>query len=312
MAITILGALVPVFGLIMLGYGCGRTNLLGDRAFEVLNRFVIGITLPVLTFRSIAQMDPGDLAMPSMFIAVTGGALITYAIGFGIEKWLGRTSSDANIAGLCSCFSNTGFIGLPVALLTFGEGSVAPVAVAMLIYSAVIFTVSMVVSEIAANHGHGTMKGIRLAARAVSRNALILMAVMGVLWSILRLPLGGPLDVLLETLAQATAPCALTAIGIFIALPRQNAAPAPIGRSLVLKLGVHPLITAGFVMMLPPMPTLWAKTAILMAAMPCGASSFVLAGKAGRWAMELSAWAVTLTTTLASGSLIAVLWWLGN
>ena len=312
MAITILGALVPVFGLIMLGYGCGRTNLLGDRAFEVLNRFVIGITLPVLTFRSIAQMDPGDLAMPSMFIAVTGGALITYAIGFGIEKWLGRTSSDANIAGLCSCFSNTGFIGLPVALLTFGEGSVAPVAVAMLIYSAVIFTVSMVVSEIAANHGHGTMKGIRLAARAVSRNALILMAVMGVLWSMLRLPLGGPLDVLLETLAQATAPCALTAIGIFIALPRQNAAPAPIGRSLVLKLGVHPLITAGFVMMLPPMPTLWAKTAILMAAMPCGASSFVLAGKAGRWAMELSAWAVTLTTTLASGSLIAVLWWLGN
>lgn len=312
MAITILGALVPVFGLIMLGYGCGRTNLLGDRAFEVLNRFVIGITLPVLTFRSIAQMDPGDLAMPSMFIAVTGGALVTYAIGFGIEKWLGRTSSDANIAGLCSCFSNTGFIGLPVALLTFGEGSVAPVAVAMLIYSAVIFTVSMVVSEIAANHGHGTMKGIRLAARAVSRNALILMAVMGVLWSILRLPLGGPLDVLLETLAQATAPCALTAIGIFIALPRQNAAPAPIGRSLVLKLGVHPLITAGFVMMLPPMPTLWAKTAILMAAMPCGASSFVLAGKAGRWAMELSAWAVTLTTTLASGSLIAVLWWLGN
>ncbi|NIJ18158.1 AEC family transporter [Sphingobium vermicomposti] len=312
MAITILGALVPVFGLIMLGYGCGRTNLLGDRAFEVLNRFVIGITLPVLTFRSIAQMDPGDLAMPSMFIAVTGGALLTYAIGFGIEKWLGRTSSDANIAGLCSCFSNTGFIGLPVALLTFGQGSVAPVAVAMLIYSAVIFTVSMVVSEIAANHGHGTMKGIRLAARAVSRNALILMAVMGVLWSILRLPLGGPLDVLLETLAQATAPCALTAIGIFIALPRQNAAPAPIGRSLVLKLGVHPLITAGFVMMLPPMPTLWAKTAILMAAMPCGASSFVLAGKAGRWAMELSAWAVTLTTTLASGSLIAVLWWLGN
>lgn len=312
MAITILGALVPVFGLILLGYGCGRTNLLGDRAFEVLNRFVIGITLPVLTFRSIAQMDPDDLAAPSMFVAVTGGALATYAIGFAIEKWLGRTSSEANIAGLCSCFSNTGFVGLPIALLTFGKEAVAPVAVAMLIYSAVIFTVGMVVSEMASNHGHGTMKGVRLAALAVSRNALILMAVMGMLWSMLRLPLSGPMDVLLATLAQATAPCALTAIGIFIALPRQSAAPAPIGRSLVLKLGVHPLITAGFVMMLPPMQPLWAKTAVLMAAMPCGASSFVLAGKAGRWAMELSAWAVTLTTSLASLSLIAVLWWLGG
>lgn len=311
MAMTILGALVPVFGLILLGYGCGRTNLLGDRAFEVLNRFVIAITLPVLTFRSIAQMDPRDLAMPQMFIAVIGGALTTYAVGFAIEKWLGRTSSEANIAGLCGCFSNTGFVGLPVALLTFGQASVAPVAVAMLIYSAVIFTVSMVISEMASNHGHGTWKGIALAAKAVSRNSLILLAVMGVIWSVLRLPLTGPIDVLLETLAQATAPCALTAIGIFIALPRQSAAPAPIGRSITLKLAVHPLITAGYVMLLPPMPSLWAKTAILMAAMPCGASSFVLAGKAGRWAMELSAWAVTLTTTLAALSLIAVLWSLG-
>lgn len=312
MAMTILGALVPVFGLILLGYGCGRTNLLGDRAFEVLNRFVIGVTLPVLTFRSIAKMDARDLAVPSMLIAVIGGALTTYAIGFAVEKWLGRTSSEANIAGLCGCFSNTGFVGLPVALLTFGQAAVAPVAVTMLLYSAVIFTVGMVVSEMAANHGHGTMKGIKLAARAVSRNSLILLALMGVAWSILRLPLQGPLDVLLETLAQATAPCALTAIGIFIALPRESAAPAPISRTVAMKLGVHPLITAGFVMLLPPMQPLWAKMAILMAAMPCGASSFVLAGKAGRWAMELSAWAVTLTTTMASLSLIAVLWWLGS
>ena len=63
--------------------------------------------------------------------------------------------------------------------------------------------------------------------------------------------------------------------------------------------------------MLPPIPPLWAKVAILMAAMPSGASSFVLAGKGGRWAMELSAWAVMLTTTLASISLIGILWWLG-
>ncbi|MEC3948268.1 AEC family transporter [Sphingobium sp. HWE2-09] len=311
MAMTIFGALVPVFGLILLGYFCGRTNILGDRAFEVLNRFVIAVTLPVLTFRSIARMDPHDLAQPWMMIAVVGGALATYAIGFAIEKALGRSGGEANIAGLCACFSNTGFVGLPIALLTFGKGVIAPVAVTMLLYSSVVFTIGVVMSEMAANHGHGAKAGLKLAGRSVLRNPLILLSSLGVVWCLLRVPLDGPFDVLLSTLAQATAPCALTAIGIFIALPREKAAPGPIGRALLLKLGVHPVLTAGFILILPPMPTLWAKMAILMAAMPSGASSFVLAGKAGRWAMELSAWAVTLTTTLASVSLIAILWWLG-
>ena len=311
MAVTILGALVPVFGLILIGYVCGRYDILGDRAFEVLNRFVIAITLPILTFRSIAHMDPSNLAVPGMFIAVTLGALITYALAFAIARRFGRSGANANIAALCACFSNTGFIGLPVATLAWGPEAIAPVSVTMLIYSAIVFTVGLVMSEVTASHGHGVGTGLKLAARSTVRNPLIFMAVLGCVWSVLRLPLAGPADILMQTLAQATAPCALTAIGIFIALPRQSATPGPIGRVVALKLLVQPLITAGLLWMLPPIPPLWAKVAILMAAMPCGASSFVLAGKAGRWAMELSAWAVMLTTTMASITLIGMLWWLG-
>jgi predicted permease len=311
MTLIILGAMLPVFGLILIGYVCGRYAVLGDRAFEVLNRFVIVIALPILTFRSIAHMDPHGLAAPGMILAVTLGAVLTYAIGFFIERRCGRAAGEANIAALCGCFSNTGFIGLPIAVLAFGPQSAAPVAVTMVIYSAVIFTLGLVMSEVTADVSHGTAAGLRLAAQATVRSPLIMLAAAGVLWSVLRLPLAGPVDALLATLAQATAPCALTAIGIFIALPRRSATPGPIGRVLALKLVAHPLITAGILLLLPPIPPLWAKVAILMAAMPCGASSFVLAGKAGRWAMELSAWAVTLTTSLAVLSVAGALWWLG-
>jgi len=312
MTMTIMGTMMPVFGLILVGYACGRYDILGDRAFEVLNRFVITITLPILTFRSIAHMDPRGLAVPGMVLAVTLGSLLTYAIGFAIERRSGRTAAEANIAALCACFSNTGFIGLPIALLAFGPDSVAPVAVTMLIYSAIIFTLAVLMSEITGTQGHGMRAGVWLAIRATARSPLIMLAVAGVLWSMLRLPLSGPADVLLSTLAQATAPCALTAVGIFIALPRRSASPGPIGRVVALKLVGQPLITAGLILLLPPIPPLWAKVAILMAAMPCGASSFVLAGKAGRWAMELSAWAVALTTSLAVLTLVIVLAWLGG
>ncbi len=311
MTTIILGALAPVFGLILLGYFCGRYNVLGDRAFEVLNRFVIAITLPVLTFRSIATMDLSDPAVPVMLVAVIGGALATYAIGFAIERWLGRSGGEANIAALCACYSNTGFVGLPIALLAFGQGVIAPVAVAMLTYAAVVFTVGLIVSEFSANHGQGTIASLRQVGRSILRSPLIVLSVLGVAWSLLGLPLTGPTDVLLSTLAQATAPCALTAIGIFIALPRRDAEAGPIGRVMLLKLAVHPLLTALLLLALPPLPPLWASTAVLMAAMPCGASSFVLAGKAGRWSMELSAWGVTLTTTFAALSLLPVLMFLG-
>jgi malonate transporter len=308
---SILGALVPVFGLIAIGYLCGRIDLLGPRAFEVLNRLVIAVTLPVLTFRTLAHMSPADLSVPAMVAAVLGGAFAIYALGFLIERLAGRDLAEANIAGLAACFSNTGFVGLPVAMLAFGPSSIGPVAIAMALYAAVVFGVGVVISELAREPDGGLAAGLRRAGRAMVRSPLIMLSALGVVWAWAGLPLSGPADTLAATLAGATAPCALIAIGLFIAMPRESAAPAPIARVVLLKLVGHPLATAGLLLLLPPMPPMWGTMAILMAAMPSGASSFVLAGGAGRWAMELSAWAVMLTTVMAALTLIPVLWLLG-
>lgn len=225
---TIFGALFPVFGLIVLGVLLGRIDLLGPRAFEVLNRFVISVTLPVLTFRTLAKTSPADLMAPTMIAAVLGGAFAIYAIGFAIERLAGRNAAEANIAGLASCFSNTGFVGLPVALLALGPSSLAPVAVAMALYAAVVFGAAVVLSEIAGGTARSVRVALLRAAKAMVRSPLIMLSALGVAWAFARLPLDGAFDTLLATIAAATAPCALTAIGLFIALPREEAAPAPL------------------------------------------------------------------------------------
>jgi hypothetical protein len=224
---------------------------------------------------------------------------------------LGFTRSEANIAGLCSCFSNTGFIGLPVALLTFGQGVIGPVAVTMALYSTVIFTLGVIMNELFNNEQKSLTDAVKKAFSSVVRNPLIILASLGVVFCITGLRIPGPVDQLLATIAQATAPCALTAVGIFIALPRPKTEFKPVARTVAMKLAVHPLITAAILLLLPATPSLPAKMAILMAAMPCGASSFILAGKAGDRAMSLSAWAVVLTSSLAAISLIFVLLALG-
>lgn len=308
MGLIILGALAPVFGLILLGVVLGRMKFLGDRAFEVFNRFVINVTLPVLTFRTLATTAASDLLMPVMIAAVVGGAFIIYALGFVVERLYGRSMVEANIAGLAGCFSNTGFVGLPIALLAFGPQSLGPVAVTMALYSAVIFTVGVLLSEVSTHQDGGFRGALGRAGIAIVRSPLIVLSVTGVAWSLIGLPLDGPLDTFLKTLADATAPCALVAVGLFMALPRKSAAPGPITRVVLMKLIAHPTATALLLLVLPPIPPLWGAIAILMAGMPSGASSFVLAGRAGAWAMDVSAWAITLTTALAALSLIPILW----
>lgn len=308
---TIFGALLPVFGLIALGFACGRRAALGPRAFEVLNRFVIAITLPVLTFRTLAHTPAQSLAAPVMIAAVLAGAFATYAIGAFIERRLGRSASEANIAGLSACFSNTGFVGLPIATLAYGPSSLAPVAVSMALYAAVVFGVAVVAADLTDNAGGDVRAAIVRGGGVLLRSPLIVLSVLGLVWSRCDWPLPGPVDTLLATLAGATAPCALVAIGLFIAMPREASTPLPVARIVALKLLLHPALTGAALLLLPAQGALTDRVAILMAAMPAGASSFVLAGRAGQWAMEVSAWAVVLTTCLTPLVVFPLLWWLG-
>jgi predicted permease len=108
---VILGSVAPVFALIGLGFVCGRKNLLGDNAFEVLNRFVLIFALPVLTFNVLAGADPARLGEPVMFIAVMGGATIIYVLSFGIDRLLRRPAADSNIIAMAGSFPNTSLIG---------------------------------------------------------------------------------------------------------------------------------------------------------------------------------------------------------
>lgn len=308
MFITILSALAPVFALILLGFSCARRGVLPDHAFEVLNRFVISLALPVLTFHIIAKMDASDLAQPTMLLAVLGGALGIYGMAFTIERALGQSAAHANIAALASSYSNTAFIGLPIATILLGPAALGPVALAGALYAAVVFTTGVLVGELSAERPGGKLARLRPALRAVSSNPIILSALAGITWCAFGLPLSGPADTMLATLGAATPACALIAIGLFIGRRNPPAARAVVARNVALKLVVHPLLTLGLVLLLPPMPPLWGKVAVLMAAMPTGTGSFVLSGGAGQWAMQTSARTIVLTTILAAATLVVFGW----
>lgn len=309
---VVVSALVPVFGLIALGFGVGRSRLLGDHGFDVLNQFVILIALPALTFVTLAKMSVSALVQPSMVAAVAGGALILYFTSFILERLLGRTAAAANIVALGSSYGNTAFVGLPVCLAVLGQESLPPAALTVALNASIIFGTGVWVGQVVLHRDSGITHGASMALRAIIRNPLIVSAVLGVACAVLRLEQPRPVEVLLRMLGATTAPCALVAIGLFIATQKIAWVPWQVIRIALLKLVALPLLTLVFLLwLLPPLPPLWTKVAILMAAMPTGTSSFLLAGGAGREAMETSSLAIVVTTIASAFSLTATLWLLG-
>jgi predicted permease len=304
---VILGSVAPVFALIGLGFVCGRKNLLGDNAFEVLNRFVLIFALPVLTFNVLAGADPARLGEPVMFIAVMGGATIVYVLSFGIDRLLRRPAADSNIIAMAGSFPNTSLIGLPICLLAFGPASLPTAAIVIALYASLGFGIPLVISELAAAGRTSLPIALGHAARALALNPMIQASVLGILWSVTRAPFPAPLKTLAETLGGATAACALVSIGLFIARPQPRAAPATMGRVLLFKLVGQPLVTFGLFHLLPPVPPLWSKTAILLSAMPTGTSAFVLAAQGSALGSALIARAIILSTLAALVTLSAIL-----
>ncbi|WP_395331979.1 AEC family transporter [Novosphingobium sp. BL-8H] len=305
--LTILSALLPVFGLIALGFVAGRTGYLGEGADGVLSHFVAQVTLPVLTFRAIATMTPEDLGVPAMATVAIAGPALVWISAFLFERWRGEQAGMANVVAMGASFGNGAFIGLPVSLALLGPASLGPCAVAMALYTMVVFSWCVFVGVLAQGGQHSVAQACGAVLRQLCRSPLVIGCVLGIGFALGRLPLTPPVDRLLETLGNATGPCALVAIGMVVAKPLEGRAGRGLGIAVIGKLLVLPGITLCLLAVLPPLPPVWAATAIIMAGASSATSTFILAAQTGPRERQLGAAAVVLSTIGAAFTLPGVL-----
>ena len=77
---SILITVLPVFGLIVLGYVFARLKLLDSATARGLTQFVFMLAIPALLFRTVALMKPLD-AMPfGLWFAFFGGLALTWIL----------------------------------------------------------------------------------------------------------------------------------------------------------------------------------------------------------------------------------------
>ncbi|MET0546808.1 MAG: AEC family transporter [Caulobacterales bacterium] len=277
--LSVLFVVLPVFALILAGWLARKGNVLGPHATTELNRFVVYLALPALLFDIVANAHWREIWRPD-FIATFGlAAAIVFAATVAAAVCLKRRLADAAIDGLNAAYPNTGFMGFPLALAALGPAALAPTLIATILVVCVVFAIALILIQ-AALHAEQPSRGMALKLTlSLARNPLIFAPALGAVALALGAVIPAPAESFLKLLGGAAPPCALVALGLFLAEPRggARAAPGAIGALVFLKLIAQPLLTwvlAVHVFHLTPALT---HVAVLLAALPTGTGPFMVA-----------------------------------
>jgi len=217
--------------------------------------------------------------------------------------------ADAIVDGLTASFSNTAFLGIPLCLALFGPPGLLGPSIGTIMTVCLLFALSILLIEIALQPGAAPLILAGRALGAALKNPLVFAPAFGALLSIGGLALPVSVVRFVDLLGAAASPCALVALGMFVAERRPAVSSSGVALLAALKLVVQPAATFVLAYLIWPQPPFWAKMAVLVAALPTGTGPFMLAELYGREA-DVAARTILVTTSLSIVTLAALMVWL--
>lgn len=282
--LEIVPVVLPVFILIALGYFFRRSGLMQAASVTELNRFVVFLALPALTIDILVNCTWEQLWQPGFILVFEIAVAVLFIPVFLFRFFRQKDMAAAAIEATAASYANTGYIGIPLCLLAFGEASLPPAVIAGVLTVSVNFAFSLVLMEVSRNRNGEIAGTARQVVFSLFKNPLILSPLVGMVMLALGFRFPGGIDQGIKLLGSAACPCALVATGLFLA-QKQEATSTAVSMGLVLlKLIFQPLIAWVLVRQVFPLPDIWAKTVVILSAMPTGTGPFMLAEFYGKGA----------------------------
>ena len=306
--IAVLNLALPYFGLIFIGYACGKAKGLPEQGLAWMNFFLLYVSLPALMFMITAKTPFEELNNPPFLIATTLGTMSAFTLALVASRLIGRLSfREATLAGLSGGYGNIGYMGPGLALAVLGAKASAPTALIFCCDSIFLFSIVPLLIALTSGEGRHWLHVIGLVVRQIVLNPLIISACAGALAAALHIHPPVAIDNTLLFLQNAAAPTALFVLGVTVALRPLGRVPWEVPAVIAVKLLIHPLVVFGLMLLLGPFPQPWAATAVLMASLPPALNVFVIARQNDAW-IEPASVAVLLGTFASVITLTSVMW----
>ncbi len=289
----VVGAVLPVFGLVACGYLAGRAGLVTQASSAALNQFVYAFALPAMLFIAVYRGSLDEILSGAFLLGVILATLATALAGFALSHFVAKAPpAESTLRALNASFANTGYLGIPLVTVAYGERAALPAALATVATNIVSFALAIVLLELFVQPRRG---GVRRALSGVARSPLIWPIGLAIALVALEVKITLPVERFAALLAAAAGPCALFAIGLFVSQLSIRAGAAASWPTALLKLVLHPILMALLAYLVLPIDPFWAKIAVVCASLPLGATAFVLAQRYALLEAETSTGAVVST-----------------
>ena len=301
----ILALTIPFFGIILLGSVTRLKGWFSAADGRMISRYVFFVVLPPFMFVAITARPLNDIFNPEFTLRYELVTLTLFGLAFIVGRYLLKLSrKEASLFSLNASYPNYGYIGVPLALLAFGEDAAVPMAVILVVNNAVlVLLVALFITDETSGGAGSTF--VKTMASLV-KNPLLMSVVVAMGFSASGLTMPEMPALFLDLLAGAAAPTALFALGIALVGQPVRAAWGELGALALFKLFMHPLMMALVFLGWPaigpyPFDPLWIKIALIFSCLPVAANVFNLAEFYGVYSGR-TATSIMLSTLIASVS----------
>ena len=121
------GQFFILFGLILVGYYCNKKGYLPMETNKNVGNMVMRVTIPAMLITTIASIEITDRVLKAFFFSAAGQAAMMILFGFLMRQYgrkRGLGSRLLPMIDLTAGSLNTGFIGLPVTMIFFGQAGI--------------------------------------------------------------------------------------------------------------------------------------------------------------------------------------------
>lgn len=295
----VLDLALPFFGLILLGFCLGRMFDAPEQGLAWMHIFVVYVALPALFFNLIAATPLDELA-DFRFVAITTlSTAIAFLVSFGGGLMAARGDvAQATIQGVGGAYSNVGYMGPGLTLAALGPQSAAPTALVFVCDSIFFFTVVPLLMGVAGAQKTSLRDTMLLVLKRILTHPFNIATFLGVVAAYAHWQPPASIAKILSFLQNASAPCALFAMGVTVALRPLKRVEPEMPALLAVKLVGHPLLVWSLLSLAGDFGRVWTFTAVLMAALPPALNVFVMASQYKVYVERASA--LILLGTMAS------------
>lgn len=291
---AVLFSIIPVFGIIWLGYLFKIKNFPHVSFWPMVEKFTYYWFLPCLFFQSVQQADFAQFEnLLPLFLAVTGAMLATSATAFLAQKLIFKMPSGSFASYFQGSVRFNNYIGIPIILAFFGDEGL--VIYAIIIGLAIPLSTALTVTIM--NHYAAQARlSIKRQIYAIVKNPLIIGSLAGVIVNITQTPLFY-LGTMIGLFAAAAPALGLLTVGAAIDFRKLRGQIDNITATVAMRILVSPAYMFLFCLWLGVEGKM-RDVALVYAALPIAITTYILSKEHGADG-ELMAGATILSTILS-------------